>query len=135
LNEFEDGIATTDEKAVPRTMSCERQSSIACAGDQPPWPLMADGTAGTPTVFVASDCANLSGADGLTVDPDGAFVVAINHLNKPVRISAAAQVTTLLEDLPLDFPTTTVFVGRTLYVDNFSFLDALRPGLIRVQGY
>jgi len=98
-------------------------------------PVMADGSAGTPTVFVAPDCANLSGADGLTVDPDGNFIVAVNHLNKLVRISPTGQVVPLLSAPLLDFPTSSVFVGRTLYVDNFSFLDGMRPGLIRVSGY
>ncbi len=100
-------------------------------------PIGADGGAGAPRVLAGPDCDRLSGADGLTVAPDGAFIVAANHLGALVRIDAAGTIETLYHGAPLDFPASVAFVGGTLFASNFSFLDAATtqaaPGLIRIS--
>jgi DNA-binding beta-propeller fold protein YncE len=102
-------------------------------------PVLADGSSGAPALFAGPSCADLSGADGLAVDPDGNLVAADNHLNKIVRIDRGGKITTVVEGAPLDFPASVAFVGRTLYASNFAFLNAgtdkAKPGLVRVSGY
>ncbi|HWZ90650.1 MAG TPA: hypothetical protein VNW92_17440 [Polyangiaceae bacterium] len=95
-------------------------------------PIAADGSAGTPVMFVGPSCADLSGADGLTLAPNGDLVVAVNHLNKLVRVDTKGNLSTLVAGDPLDFPTSLVFSEGALYVGNFAFLDAKNPGLIRI---
>jgi hypothetical protein len=99
--------------------------------------IEADGRAGTPTVVAGPDCERLSGADGLTVDGDGNFIVAANHLNALVRIDRKGHIETLFHGPPFDFPASVELVGRTLFASNFSFLDAATPqaapGLIRIS--
>jgi len=100
-------------------------------------PIQEGGKAGEIQTFVASDCAKLGGADGLTIDPDGNFIVADNHLNKIVRVDAGGAISTVVENGSLDFPASLAFEGRTLYATNFAFLsastDKARPGLIRIK--
>jgi sugar lactone lactonase YvrE len=45
-------------------------------------PIMKDGSAGKPEIFVGPDCENLNGADSIILDKDGSIVVAVNKLNK-----------------------------------------------------
>jgi hypothetical protein len=96
-------------------------------------PIAADGSAGVAARFAGPDCAQLSGADGLVVAPDGDLIVASNHLNLLARVDGAGRVTTLLAGAPLDFPTSLVFDGATLYVGNFAFLDTKNPGLLSIR--
>jgi hypothetical protein len=101
-------------------------------------PIEADGRAGLPVLLAGPDCERLSGADGLTADAAGNFVVAANHINALVRVDAAGHVETLFHGAPLDFPASVAMVGRTLFASNFSFLDAASatasPGVVRI-GY
>lgn len=98
--------------------------------------IQKDGAAGTPELFVEADC-QLSGADGVTIAPDGDLIVAINHQHKLVRVTRdgddAGRVTTLVSGDPLDFPASVTFEGSTLYISNFAFLDAKTPGLLRMR--
>lgn len=96
-------------------------------------PVNADGTAGTVATIAGPDCAALNGADGLTIAPDGDYVVAVNHQNKLVRVDGAGKITTLLSGAPLDFPASVTFDGGALYVSNFAFLDAANPGVLKVK--
>ncbi|MGA7897640.1 MAG: SMP-30/gluconolactonase/LRE family protein, partial [Nitrososphaeraceae archaeon] len=69
-------------------------------------PIMKDGTAGKPELFVRPDCKNLNDADGLAVDKDdnGSMIVAVNKLNKIVKVSIDKKITTLESGGVLDFP-------------------------------
>ncbi len=96
-------------------------------------PIAADGSAGPATAFSGPSCADLSGADGITLAPDGDFVVASNHLSQLLRVDGKGVVTPILSGAPLDFPTSMVFQNDELYVSNFAFLDALNPGLLRIK--
>jgi hypothetical protein len=96
-------------------------------------PIAADGSAGTPSALVASSCDALSGADGLAIAPDGELIVAVNHLNKLVRVDGEGRVSTLAAGDPLDFPTSVEFAGGALYISNFAFLDARNPALLRIR--
>jgi sugar lactone lactonase YvrE len=96
-------------------------------------PIAPDGTAGAPRVFAGSSCAELGGADGLAVAPDGDLIVADNHLNKLVRVDGEGHVTILASGDPLDFPTSLAFSGGALYISNFAFLDARNPALLRIR--
>lgn len=93
-------------------------------------------TKGTPTpeVIVGSDCGNLAGADGLTRDEKGNFIVAVNRQDKVVRISKDNQVSEVAKGL--DFPASFAWSGKTLYATNFAFVRASRgespaPGLVK----
>ncbi len=94
--------------------------------------IQKDGSAGTPSLLVPPDCA-LSGADGLTLAPDGDLVVAINHQNKLVRVSRDGKVSPLASGAPLNFPASLTFEDGALYISNFAFLDAKTPGLLRIR--
>jgi sugar lactone lactonase YvrE len=96
-------------------------------------PIQSDGTAGAPTEIAGPSCADLNGADGLTIAHNGDLIVAVNHQNKLARVDRAGHITTLLANDPLDFPTTVTFVDGALYVGNFAFLDAKNPGLLVVR--
>lgn len=69
-------------------------------------PVNADGSAGTPEVFMATDCEKLSGADGIVVDKAGDLIVAVNYKGTIVRIGKDKTVTTLASGGPLKSPAT-----------------------------
>jgi SMP-30/Gluconolactonase/LRE-like region len=94
--------------------------------------IQKDGSAGAPSLLVEADCA-LSGADGLTLAPDGSLVVAVNHQDKLVRITRDGQVSELAAGAPLDFPASVTFEDGALYISNFAFLDAKSPALLRIR--
>jgi SMP-30/Gluconolactonase/LRE-like region len=96
-------------------------------------PIQPDGTAGAMTDIAGPSCADLNGADGLTIAPNGDYIVAVNHQNKIVRVDRAGHVSTLLAGSILDFPSSVTFDGGALYVENFAFLDAKNPGVLRVR--
>ena len=59
-------------------------------------PIIKDGSAGKPELFVGSDCKNLNGADGVVVDKDdGSIIVTVNKLNKLVKVSMDKKITVL----------------------------------------
>jgi sugar lactone lactonase YvrE len=96
-------------------------------------PIEADGSAGTPSPLAGPSCADLNGADGLAVAPNGDFIVAVHPQNKLARVDGAGRVTTVLASSALDFPTSLAFVDGALYVGNFAFLDARAPGVLQVR--
>ncbi|MEJ7734084.1 MAG: SMP-30/gluconolactonase/LRE family protein [Polyangiaceae bacterium] len=95
-------------------------------------PVEGDGTAGVPVLFVAPDCANLGGADGLAADAAGDLYLAVNHQNRLVRIAGDGATTTLAEGPPLDFPASPAILeaggAATLYVTSFALAEALSGG-------
>jgi sugar lactone lactonase YvrE len=105
-------------------------------------PIAADGSAGTASIL-KEDCASLGGADGLVIDTDGSFVVAVNAQNKIVRVAATGQeVTVLASGAPLATPASVLFDtngpagARRLLVTSTTFFtptDAgLSPGLLEL---
>jgi len=96
-------------------------------------PIAADGRAGAPALVAGPSCADLGGADGLAVAPDGDFIVADNHLNRLVRVDREGRVTALASGDPLDFPTSLAFASGALYISNFAFLDSRNPALLRIR--
>ena len=115
-------------------------------------PIMKDGTAGKPELFVRPDCKNLNDADGLAVDKDdnGSMIVAVNKLNKIVKVSIDKKITTLESGRVLDFPASIKidnnnssssnstagqqqkqgqgeqYHHRILYITNFGFLSSIK---------
>ena len=66
---------------------------------------MKDGSAGKPGLFVGPECNNLNGADGVVVDNnDGSMIIAVNKLNKIVKVSMDKKITDLESGGILDFP-------------------------------
>jgi hypothetical protein len=108
---------------------------------------MKDGSAGKPELFVGPDCNNLNGADGVVVDNnDGSMIIAVNKLNKIVKVSMDKKITVLESGGILDFPASVKIdnssriVGQqqqqqqlghiqqhnqqhTLYITNFGFIS------------
>src|ERR1051326_4276157 len=100
-------------------------------------PIMKDGSAGKPDLFVGPDCKNLNGADGIVLDKNsGSFIVAVNKLNKIVRVSMDKKITILESGGGiLDFPASVKIDNATtsgqttpqqqiLYITNFGFISA-----------
>lgn len=68
-------------------------------------PVMADGKAGTPEIYLPTDCATLSGADGIVVDPHtDDLLVAVNYKNVILRIKADKSMSKAAEGAPLSSP-------------------------------
>jgi sugar lactone lactonase YvrE len=100
-------------------------------------PVMADGTAGAATSFAATDCANMGGADGLSEDADGTFLVASNGINAITRVATDGKLTIVVEKDKLESPASTWISNKTLFVTNSSFQNALggkpaKPGLLKL---
>ena len=99
-------------------------------------PIMKDGSAGKPDLFVGPDCKNLNGADGIVLDKNsGSFIVAVNKLNKIVRVSMDKKITILesgggILDFPASVKIDNATSGQTtpqqqiLYITNFGFISA-----------
>jgi sugar lactone lactonase YvrE len=97
-------------------------------------PIMKDGSAGKPELFVGPDCKILNGADGIVLDKDGSFIVAVNKLNKIVRVAMDKKLAVLESGGILDFPASLKIddgtIGqqqqqqRILYITNFGFISA-----------
>lgn len=81
------------------------------------------GAAGAITVIKKDP--TLCGADGLAIDADGTFLVAVNAKNKIVRLTAAGDITTIYEGPPLDTPASVLIDGtgasKRLLVTNAAF--------------
>ena len=91
-------------------------------------PVLAGGAAGAPEIVAGPDCDALGGADGLVVDADGSLLVALNRLNRIVRVGAGGSVTVVAEGGVLDFPASLAIadVGgeRSLLVTSFALATA-----------
>ena len=96
-------------------------------------PIMKDGSAGKPELFVGPDCKNLNGADGIILDKDGSIIVAVNKLNKIARVSMDKKITVLESGGILDFPASVKIDSSTtgqqqqqhiLYITNFGFISS-----------
>ena len=98
---------------------------------------MKDGSAGKPQLFVGPDCKNLNGADGIVLDKNsGSFIVAVNKLNKIVRVSMDKKITILqsgggILDFPGSVKIDNATSGKTtppqqqiLYITNFGLISA-----------
>jgi sugar lactone lactonase YvrE len=106
--------------------------------------IKGDGTAGTVTSFVATDCTNFGGPDGLSVDTDGSFLVASNGINAITRVGTDGKVTLVIaKDVmaPLDSPAstwiTTTKAGKDLFITNsgittFQAGGVAKPGLLKL---
>lgn len=85
--------------------------------------------AGSTTPVVMKKDPSLCGADGLVLDKDGTFIVAVNAKDTIVRISAdGSTITTIASGPPLDTPAS-VFIqsgagSRRLLVTNAAFKTA-----------
>ncbi len=99
-----------------------------------------DGAAGEPELIAQDE--RLVGADGLTVDAEGAIYVAVNAANAVVRVTPGGEIGTVV-DSGLDFPAdvhfgTTAETDSQLYVANFAYgtfladPDAAEPSLGRI---
>jgi sugar lactone lactonase YvrE len=89
-------------------------------------PIEADGTAGAATAVV-EDCS-LAGADGLALDGDGSFVVALNVQDKLARVGQDGHVEVIASGGPLDFPASVVLDGDAIYATAAAFVTAQTPG-------
>jgi sugar lactone lactonase YvrE len=107
--------------------------------------IKADGTAGAVTDFVATDCMNFGGPDGLSVDSDGKFLVASNGINSITRVGTDGKVSLVIAKTvpaPLDSPASTWIVnagkaGSTLFFTNsgiasFQAGGMPKPGLFKL---
>ena len=100
---------------------------------------MKDGSAGKPGLFVGPDCNILNGADGVVVDNnDGSMIIAVNKLNKIVKVSMDKKITVLESGGTLDFPASVKIDNSSistvsqqqqhnnqhiLYITNFGFIS------------
>ncbi|MCB9589493.1 MAG: hypothetical protein H6718_29030 [Polyangiaceae bacterium] len=101
-------------------------------------PINADGTPGALRTIVEHDCAALGGADGLTRQADGSFLVAVNRQDKLVRVDADGTTTDVLVGGELDFPASFGESGDATYVTNFALNrasagESSQPGLLRLR--
>jgi sugar lactone lactonase YvrE len=96
-----------------------------------------DGSARAPALAVGPDCSALAGADGLTVDSRGDFVVAVNRQNKVVRVAKAGGIEVVATGSPMDFPASLAWSGTTMISTNFALANAssgrpAKPGLLAI---
>jgi sugar lactone lactonase YvrE len=99
--------------------------------------MNADGSAGTPAIAVGPDCGALAGADGLTVDSRGDFVVAVNRQDKVVRVAKAGGIDVVATGGSVDFPASLAWSGTTMISTNFALARAstgkpAKPGLLAI---
>ena len=98
-----------------------------------------DGKARAVTDFVATDCANFGGPDGLSVDAEGSFLVASNGINSITRVGTDGKVTLVAAKTvaaPLDAPASTWITnsgkaGSTLFVTNSAISTFLKGGMAK----
>ncbi|MDI1442642.1 SMP-30/gluconolactonase/LRE family protein [Polyangium sp. 6x1] len=102
-------------------------------------PLNADGSAGKPEVFLATDCATLSGADGIAVDPStGDLIVAINYKETILRVGMDKSVKSIASGEPLQSPASLVVEDKNLYITNAAFAalasdpSKAKPSLVKL---
>lgn len=83
-----------------------------------------DGSAGALTEFLATDCAALSGVDGLVIEPNsGDLLVPINYQQRIIRVGADKQITPLAEGGILQSPATLAWApaGDAVLIANAAF--------------
>ena len=96
-----------------------------------------DGSAGAPAIAFGPDCAALAGADGLTVDSRGDFVVAVNRQDKVVRVAKTGGIDVVATGGQVDFPASLAWSGTTMISTSFALAKAssgkpARPGLLAI---
>ena len=80
----------------------------------------------------------MAGADGLALDVDGSFIVAVEPQNRIARVRPTGEIASLVEGGPLDNPASVVVDSRSqprrLLITNASFFSApgaaAGPGLL-----
>jgi hypothetical protein len=83
-----------------------------------------DGAAGALAPYLPSDCENLSGADGLIVEPgSGDLLVPVNYLQRVIRVTADKQIEVLADGEPLQSPATLALApaGDAVLIANAAF--------------
>jgi sugar lactone lactonase YvrE len=94
-------------------------------------PIMADGSAGVPSVFAGPDCNALGGIDGIALDSDGSLVGVVNAQNKLVRIGTDGKIKSLFAGAPFDNPASvsiaTIGGAKAVYITNSAFFDTKSP--------
>jgi sugar lactone lactonase YvrE len=100
--------------------------------------IRSDGTAGVPALAAGPDCGALAGADGLTVDSRGDFLVAINRQNKIVRVAKTGDVQVVAAGGSVEFPASVTWNGTTMIATSFALANAstgkpARPGLFAIS--
>ncbi len=87
-------------------------------------PVDAKGKPGKASLLLGPACDALSGADGLTLDPDnGDLLVPVNYKQRIIRVDAAKQITVLAEGGLLQSPATLVMhpSGDAVLIANAAF--------------
>jgi hypothetical protein len=88
------------------------------------------GTAGAITLLKKDP--ELCGADGMTLDKDGSFLVAVNAKDQVVRVTPAGAISTVYKGPPLDSPASVLFEGtgaaRRLLITNAAFKSSQTDG-------
>lgn len=107
-------------------------------------PVNADGSAGTPEVWVAD--ARLKACDGIAFDEKGDLYVAVNGQDQLVKIDKHRAISVIAVGAPLDGPSSLVFGNKgkdrqNLYVSSFAINRALgtqagvpQPNLLKLPG-
>jgi sugar lactone lactonase YvrE len=98
-------------------------------------PVMNDGSAGAPSIFVGPNCSLLDGIDGLALDVNGNIYLANEYKNFVLRVDVASRaITTLVGPGPnMDSPHSLAFgtVGNdkmSLYFANFGGVTVVEGG-------
>ena len=96
-------------------------------------PLKANGSAGTPKLWVADP--RLKACDGIAFDKEGNLYVAVNGQNQLLKINKHRAISTIATGAPLDAPSSLVFGAKgenmtNLYISSFAINRALgtQPG-------
>lgn len=115
------GIALSNAKTDFYVANSNKASVVKIA-------IMADGTAGAVTDFSKTDCLNLGGADGISVDADGSLLIAANGINAITRVGMDGKPTIVIDKGLLDSPASTWISNKTLFITNAAFTSAQTPG-------
>jgi sugar lactone lactonase YvrE len=127
------GIALSNAKTDFYVTNTNKASVVKIA-------IKPDGTAGMVTDFVKTDCLNLVGADGLSVDTDGSLLIAANRMSAITRVSMEGKATIFIDKDKLDSPSSTWISTakgeKTLFITNSAFHTAPgsmpKPGLLKL---
>lgn len=100
-------------------------------------PVLPDRSAGTPELFVGPTCGLLWGADGPAFDNADNLYVAVNILNKIVRIDPDGNITTIA-DSGLFFPSAIAFgtgfaLRKQIFITNFALFGGGTPGIVTLD--
>ncbi len=125
------GIALSNAKTDFYVANSNKASVVKIA-------IKADGTAGAVTDFSKTDCLNLGGADGISVDADGSLLIAANGINAITRVGMDGKPTIVIDKDKLDSPASTWISNKTLFITNAAFTSAQtqggmpKPGLLKL---